>query len=778
MDARPVLFLKAHVRGYTKKDGTFVAPHEDKRKAAKPAQLGLTLREETGGDQVIGYPYASGMSRKRDMAAAIESPAGLGTVIQELSDAGMDRIADAVAEGKPVFVDSGAFPAFKAAMKAGRPQDARLDFEKVFAKYNELSRRVCERADYMDRSLLMIVAPDVVGDQVATLELVEQHRDQIMDWIEAGHEVIVPFQRGPVDQYVAYLRVRDALEDLPFVVGIPSAAEALSTADLVQLLGHDYKPSRLHILGAVQSKRWEERMSVIREQYVDDVPGVTADANVMRSKLHELGGMVGEEKFEKIKDILTRVVPEHYGGTRPLAKAGLDEPEVEVVTGSFVPVSVHGKGWEPPTEAQQKAGNYFKPSIKWRGLVLKIENPAGSVRTWRNPDGSTGAHMLWSDYGYAANSTGVDGDEVDVIIGPNLLSCDTVWVVHQRKAGDWKAYDEDKSMVGFMSEGAARTAFLMNYNDPRFLGPITAMPVDEFVEKVKATKEKPAMIKALFFLKAKSRSDTQTPDMFGTHVEQHVRTDGVTQNYHVSSSQHFRTLARNRPNWVRDELHRRLLASGDDYEIRDIPHGDAKPIQTGEDYLNDSSRETARRIKSGEVLETRAEDVLPIRLNRDGKIVDGHHRHAAAGINGESSMLAMVPVGKGPGRIRNLHEFTGEEAPPKPPARRLIDELRESTFENPFDDSERVTERAGYQVSPAGDDRVHLHSIRSFERGQGHGSEALRHLTDLADKHGVTLEGVAEPFGQGGLKKKALGEWYKRHGFTVRNGEMTRKPGA
>lgn len=36
MNARRILFLKAHVSAYTKKDGTFVAAHEDKRLAAKP----------------------------------------------------------------------------------------------------------------------------------------------------------------------------------------------------------------------------------------------------------------------------------------------------------------------------------------------------------------------------------------------------------------------------------------------------------------------------------------------------------------------------------------------------------------------------------------------------------------------------------------------------------------------------------------------------------------------------------------------------------------------
>lgn len=73
-----------------------------------------------------------------------------------------------------------------------------------------------------------------------------------------------------------------------------------------------------------------------------------------------------------------------------------------------------------------------------------------------------------------------------------------VYVVHQRRVNDWQNYDEDKVLAGFMSEDDAKAAFLACYSDPRFLGPITAMPVDEFVTKVRATKDKPAMIKSDF----------------------------------------------------------------------------------------------------------------------------------------------------------------------------------------------------------------------------------------------------------------------------------------
>ena len=157
-----------------------------------------------------------------------------------------------------------------------------------------------------------------------------------------------------------------------------------------------------------------------------------------------------------------------------------------------------------PDAKQAEASTYNKPRIEWRGLTLAIENPAGSVRRGRNRHGVTWEVRMRFDYGEILGSMGVDGDPVDVIVGPNL-DAPMVYVVHQRKVNRWDEYDEDKCCVGFDSEEDATQAFLSNYNDPRFLGPITAMPVDEFVAKVRATRDAPAMIKAaqpvILFLK-------------------------------------------------------------------------------------------------------------------------------------------------------------------------------------------------------------------------------------------------------------------------------------
>lgn len=149
-----------------------------------------------------------------------------------------------------------------------------------------------------------------------------------------------------------------------------------------------------------------------------------------------------------------------------------------------------------PTPAQAEAANYKKPRRQWNGLEIAIENPVGSIR-----EGKGWRTKMQNAYGYICRSEAVDGDEVDVYLGPDLDTAPMVYIVQQRRAGDWNAYDEDKCMLGFESEAAARAAYLAHYDDARFLGPIIAMPVDEFVRKVRATADKPGMIKCVLFMR-------------------------------------------------------------------------------------------------------------------------------------------------------------------------------------------------------------------------------------------------------------------------------------
>jgi hypothetical protein len=148
-----------------------------------------------------------------------------------------------------------------------------------------------------------------------------------------------------------------------------------------------------------------------------------------------------------------------------------------------------------PTEAQAEAGNYKMKRRSFRGLQISIENPAGSVREGTDRGGKKWRTKMLFDYGYIRRTEGADGDHVDCYIGPDE-EAPHVYVVHQRKAGDWKAYDEDKAMLGFRTKAEAVRAYLAHYDDPRFLGPVTRLPFEEFKDKALATFDDPGMVKA------------------------------------------------------------------------------------------------------------------------------------------------------------------------------------------------------------------------------------------------------------------------------------------
>jgi hypothetical protein len=122
--------------------------------------------------------------------------------------------------------------------------------------------------------------------------------------------------------------------------------------------------------------------------------------------------------------------------------------------------------------------------MDFKGLPISIENGKSSCRQWYNPDvGNYGITRMDNPYGYIRGTLGVDGDAVDVYVGPDRDAL-MVYIIHQTKAPDFTEYDEDKCMLGFPSADAAKEAYLKHYNDPRFLGPITAMTFDEFKEKL------------------------------------------------------------------------------------------------------------------------------------------------------------------------------------------------------------------------------------------------------------------------------------------------------
>ncbi len=115
-----------------------------------------------------------------------------------------------------------------------------------------------------------------------------------------------------------------------------------------------------------------------------------------------------------------------------------------------------------PTPTQRKSGRYAKGRFVWNGLKIAIENPLGSVREGKSKDGTSWRRRMTCDYGHFEDYKGFDGDELDVLIGPDLTS-EAVFVVDQKNAeGD---FDESKVVIGTADIVEARDLYLANYQD-------------------------------------------------------------------------------------------------------------------------------------------------------------------------------------------------------------------------------------------------------------------------------------------------------------------------
>lgn len=152
-------------------------------------------------------------------------------------------------------------------------------------------------------------------------------------------------------------------------------------------------------------------------------------------------------------------------GTAPVEAPSPAQPTVELVpldTAAVVGEGTRAKPVRPeiegdlagardrvnvePSEPQKQAGNYRKGHVKLHGLDITIENPKGSTRRGKSPEGVAWESQLPADYGYIKRSTGSDGDQTDVYIGPNTGSSRAV-VIDQRDPKTGK-HDEYKVVLG------------------------------------------------------------------------------------------------------------------------------------------------------------------------------------------------------------------------------------------------------------------------------------------------------------------------------------------
>jgi len=115
------------------------------------------------------------------------------------------------------------------------------------------------------------------------------------------------------------------------------------------------------------------------------------------------------------------------------------------------------------------------------GLRVSIENRKGSTRSGTNKAGKTWSVTMNNHYGYICRSCDLDGDHVDVFIGPDP-GCELVYVVDQIDP-ETKKFDEHKALIGFRTLKDAKEAYLSNYeNGWQGMGKVTPVTMQQFKE--------------------------------------------------------------------------------------------------------------------------------------------------------------------------------------------------------------------------------------------------------------------------------------------------------
>lgn len=263
--------------------------------------------------------FASGLSRTADFTPAAWCEHGVGVEIGELSDRAMRDLARAIVTyGAACFVDTGEFGRFKRSL-AGKAAPA-LDFDLILARYDQLLDMIADENEAEERlPPPLFVAPDHVGDQQASSDLVRRHSD----WIRAACtwgpcEIIIPIQLGPRAPAEIYDALTQILGTNQFRVGIPSNASAFSARDLIEFV-QSVRPTGLHFLGAFAQSRLTPRLAQLVKANGDDVGKLSADGNPLRSVIVEpgqsahkradrLAAVLGEAaRLEELRRYLTEI---------------------------------------------------------------------------------------------------------------------------------------------------------------------------------------------------------------------------------------------------------------------------------------------------------------------------------------------------------------------------------------------------------------------------------------------------------------------------------------
>jgi hypothetical protein len=211
------------------------------------------------GDKVLlkAWYYPSGSNRVGHILGFARIGQPFMVCAPEVTEAAEDALYEVAAEYPEleIAIDSGAYKRSIANFptKSGKlPHPDRAigwhcdnpisdaEWQDIFNLYHRLA------AVYGRR--LMVVAPDQVGFQKETLDLVKKYREDIRKLIAAGCKVMVVSQKGELDQVAFDAEIERILGTNDYVRALPCAKNATSVAE-IKAFAAARRPRHLHLLG-------------------------------------------------------------------------------------------------------------------------------------------------------------------------------------------------------------------------------------------------------------------------------------------------------------------------------------------------------------------------------------------------------------------------------------------------------------------------------------------------------------------------------------------------
>lgn len=205
----------------------------------------------SGREIAEGIYFASGLSRSnKELFNRMNRGEAVGVSLHKnLTQKVRQALVDYAEAGGWVFIDSGSFTAFK--------KSEEQDWPRIFHGYRELIGAVSRD----NRKNLFVVAPDVIGDHEATMDLYDQLIGEFHDIMAMGPALIVPVQQGGggtiSSNWADLTDYFDQDDNDTAIVGIPFNAKAWRQEDVLEFLRQEdgfEEKARIHLLGGGLTK--------------------------------------------------------------------------------------------------------------------------------------------------------------------------------------------------------------------------------------------------------------------------------------------------------------------------------------------------------------------------------------------------------------------------------------------------------------------------------------------------------------------------------------------